>query len=93
MEFYFPCDLLGLEKCALLNDIPDHGHCHSNGNQPWGTWSEHFRMVLEQYPNMEMVCSRNVPEQTFLWNSSIKTIDACSRIVLEQTVRLFMKLY
>ena len=50
-------------------------------------------MVLEQYPSMEMVCSRNVPEQTFLWNSSIKVIDACTRKVLEQTIRLFMKLY
>ena len=45
-----------------------------------------FRMV-------EMVCSITVIKQTFLWNSSRKVLDACSRNVLEQTIRIFLKLF
>ena len=39
--------------------------------------------------NVEMVCSIIVIKQTFLWYSSRKVIDACSRKVLEQTIRNF----
>ena len=40
--------------------------------------------------NAEMVCSRTVSEQTFL--TVLENIEACSRIVLEQTIRIFLKL-
>ena len=88
MALYYPCDLLGLGKSALLICIPNHGHgYYSNGNQSWDTCLElFFRMV-------EMVCSITVIKQTFLWNSSRKVLDACSRNVLEQTIRIFLKLF
>ena len=40
-----------------------------------------------------MVCSITVIKQTVLWNSSRKIIDACSRKVLEQTIRIFLELF
>ena len=53
--------------------------------------------ILEWFQNniriIEMICSRTVIKQTSLWNSSRKVIDACSRKVLEQTIRIFFKLF
>ena len=43
--------------------------------------------------NVEMVCSRTVPEKTFFLNSFRKVIEACSRTVLEQTIGIFLKLF
>ena len=43
--------------------------------------------------NVEKVCSITVIKQTFLWNNFRKVIDACSRKVLEQTIRIFLKLF
>ena len=43
--------------------------------------------------NVEMVCSISVFKQTSLWNSSRKVIDVCSREILEQTIRIFLKLF
>ena len=40
-------------------------------------------MVQNNIRNVEMVCSINVIKQTFLWNSSINVVDACSRKILE----------
>ena len=40
--------------------------------------------------NAEMVSSRTVSKQTFL--TVLENIEACSRIVLEQTIRIFLKL-
>ena len=45
-----------------------------------------FRMV-------EMVCFITVIKQTFLWIRSRKVLDACSRKVLEQTIRIILKLF
>ena len=51
--------------------------------------------ILERFQNKninaEMVCSRTVSEQTFLWNSSRKILTGCSRTVLEQTIIIIMK--
>ena len=43
--------------------------------------------------NVEMVCFITIIKQTFLWNSSRKVIEACSRKVLEQTIRIFLKYF
>ena len=43
--------------------------------------------------NVEMVCSLTGFKQTSLWNRSRKVSDACSRKVLEQTIRIFLKLF
>ena len=43
--------------------------------------------------NVETVGLRNVLEQTLFWNSSRKVIEACSRTVQEQTIRIFLKLF
>ena len=42
--------------------------------------------------NVEMVCSITVFKQPFLWNSSRTVLDACFRKILEQTIRIFLKL-
>ena len=36
--------------------------------------------------NVEMVCSKAVTKQTFLWNCSRKVLGACSRKIREQTI-------
>ena len=41
--------------------------------------------------NVEIICSRIVSEQSKK-GSSRKSINACSRTVLEQTIRIFLKL-
>ena len=43
--------------------------------------------------NVEMFFSITVIKQHFLWYSSRKVIDTCSRKVLEQTIRIFLKLF
>ena len=55
-----------------------------------GTFLEWFQINIK---NVELVCSMTVIKQTFLWDSSRKVIDACSRKVLEQTIRIFLKLF
>ena len=42
--------------------------------------------------NVELACSITVIKQ-LLWNSSRKVLDGCSRKVLEQTIRIFLKLF
>ena len=55
-----------------------------------GTFLEWFQNNIK---NVEMVCSITVIKQTFLWDSSREVIDACSRKVLEQAIRIFLKLF
>ena len=92
MELYFPCDLLGLGKCACLFAFLTMAITIAMGiNAGAPGWN-----ILEWFQNnirsVEMVCSITVIKQTFLWNSSRKVLDACSGKVLEQVIRIFLKL-
>ena len=54
-----------------------------------GIFLESFQSKIRY---VEMDFSRTVSEQTVLWNNPRKDLNACSRIVLEQTIRIFLKL-
>ena len=55
-----------------------------------GTFLELFQNNIR---NVVLVCSRTVPDQTFLGNSLRKVLDACSRTVGEQTIRILLEMF